>query len=147
MSRPVTLMPGTVERRWASGMARLPVPVATSSAVQGPVGRSRWAMKSAPLDATVRAMTPKSPAIQVERMPALICSIAGAVDMPRMVREKGSSGYPGAVMQIGRRDCGEFPRHFLHTSAQMTHLLDTYAELLVREQGIVDDLAWRLWLK
>ena len=63
----------------ASGMARLPVPVAMSSAWQGPGGRTRWLMNWSPPLEMVRATTPKSPAIQVERMAALIRSIGGDV--------------------------------------------------------------------
>jgi hypothetical protein len=72
MSTPVTMQPPR-----ASGMAVLPVPQATSS-TRAPGGMLRLAMKSSAPPVIVLATTPKSPAIQVERMLALICSMVGA---------------------------------------------------------------------
>src|SRR5438105_125944 len=82
MSTPITSAP-----RRAAGMAELPVPHATSSTFV-PGRMPSEPTKSSSICSTVRAMTPKSPAIQVARRRALRASMSDCVVLigtPRVV--------------------------------------------------------------
>ena len=108
MSTPVTMQP-----RRASGMAVLPVPQAMSS-TRAPAGMLRAAMKSSAPAETVLATTPKSPAIQVERMLDLICSMVGAGVLMARPRLGEIFGRPGedketlAAEESGLHPIGKF---------------------------------------